>query len=84
MGLAAVLSGCDLNQRARFDLINEQAAIAEARADRTLATDEQGCRGDPDCLAGAMAEYAEAMRQIQAIRDARFDAELKRARSGDG
>jgi hypothetical protein len=85
-GLAALAglwlsgSGCYLDREARFDIIEREAAKAEARAEATLKADEAACDGDPDCLRIAGDRYAAAMREIQATRDARVDAELARDR----
>ncbi len=80
-GLCLLMSGCHLDQQARFDAIQREAEAAEARADARLAADEEACAGDPDCLRAAGDEYARAMRELQATRDARVDAELERGRT---
>ncbi len=81
LGLCLLASGCYVDRQARFDMIQREAEDAEAQADARLAADVAACAGDPDCLRAAFDEYARAMREVQATRDARVDAELERDRA---
>lgn len=78
---ACLLStGCHLNQEARLKIIEREAAAATAGADERLDQELDECGDDADCRHAALEKYAAAMREIQATRDARFDAWLEESR----
>lgn len=80
VGLWLMVSGCSLSHEQRIEVIRREAADAETRAEEMLATAQEACAGDPDCLRATVDEYARRTREIQAMQDARIDAELERAR----
>lgn len=79
-GLWLSASGCYQNNEARFDVIRREAEAAEARAEAMLAAREATCDGHPGLLRSVFHDYTQTMREIQATRDARVDAELERGR----
>ncbi len=82
-GFLIGIPGCRLSPSKRIPLINEQAEIAEARADRVLAKRVRACRGDPACIQAAHNEHQAAMQLLQAIQNRRIDGELSQAQEAE-
>lgn len=73
-------AGCYLNQQSRLRIIEREAAVAVARADERLDEELEACGDDVACRHAALEKHAAAMREIQAMRDARVDAFLEESR----
>jgi hypothetical protein len=80
LGLCLLTCGCSSSQQRRIEVIRQEAADAEVRADETLAADLEACAGDPDCRRLAIDAYAQSIREIQAKQDQEINAELERGR----